>query len=53
MLLNKFFQIVDTRLNCEGIARQSCAMLPRWRFFGEFMRLYFSELRAESFRPAS
>jgi len=30
LLLNKFFQIVDTCLSCEDIARQSCAMVPRW-----------------------
>jgi len=33
LLLNKFFPIVDTCLSCEDIARQSCAMVPRWRFF--------------------
>jgi len=22
------------RLNCEDIAQQSCAMVPRWRIFG-------------------
>jgi len=33
LLLNKFFSIVDTCLNCEDMARQSCAMVPRWRFF--------------------
>ena len=32
LLLNKFFPIVDTCLSCEDIARQSCGMLPRWRF---------------------
>jgi len=31
-MFNKFFPIVDTRLSCEDIARQSCAMVPRWRF---------------------
>ena len=30
LLLNKFFfPIVDTCLNCEDMARQSCAMVPR------------------------
>jgi len=29
--LTSFFPIVDTCLSCEGIARQSCAMVPRWR----------------------
>jgi len=34
-LFNKFFfPIVDTCLICEDIARQSCAMVPRWRIFG-------------------
>jgi len=32
LLLNKFFPIIDTCLNYEDIARQSCAMMPRWRF---------------------
>jgi len=31
-MLNKFFPIVDTCLSCKDIARQSCAMVPRWRF---------------------
>jgi len=30
---NKFFPIVDTCLSWEDTARQSCAMVPRWRFF--------------------
>jgi len=33
LLLNKFFPIVDTYLSCEDRARQSCGMVPRWRFF--------------------
>jgi len=32
LVFNKFFPIVDTCLNCEDMARQSCAMVPRWRF---------------------
>ena len=31
--LTSFFPIVDTCLSYEDIARQSCAMVPRWRFF--------------------
>ena len=31
-----FFPIVDTCLSCEDIARQSCAMVPRWRFLATF-----------------
>jgi len=35
--LTSFFPIVDTYLKCEDIARQSCAMVPRWRFFDDFL----------------
>jgi len=31
--LTSFFPIVDTCLSSKDIARQSCAMVPRWRFF--------------------
>ena len=54
LLLKSFFPIVDMCLNCEDIARQSCAMVRRWRFFGDFLRpVFFSEPRAAGFRPAS
>ena len=33
LLLSKFFLIVDNCLSCEDTARQSCAMVPTWRFF--------------------
>jgi len=49
LLLNKFFPIVDTCLSCEDMARQSCAMVPRWRFFASCI---CSEPRASHFRPA-
>jgi len=29
--------IVNTCLSCEDIARQICAMVPRWRLFGDFV----------------
>jgi len=29
--LTSFFPIVDTCLSCEDTARQSCAMVPKWR----------------------
>ena len=45
LLLNKFFPILDTCLSCEDIARQSCAMVPRWRFLGTFLRPVFSASR--------
>ena len=55
LLLNKFFsKIVDKCLNCEDIARQSCAMVPRWRFVATFLRpvfSVFSEPHAAHFRP--
>jgi len=38
LMLNEiYFLIVDTCLSCEDTARQSCAMVPRWRFFGDFL----------------
>ena len=54
LLFNKsFFPIVDACLTCEDIARQSCAMVPRWQIFGDFLgSCIFSELRAAHFRPA-
>jgi len=33
LMLNEFFPIVDTCLSSEDIARHSCAMVPKWRFF--------------------
>ena len=42
LLLNRFFPIVDMCLSCEDIARQSCAMVPRWRFFNNFLRPVFA-----------
>ena len=45
LLLNKFFPIVDTCLSCEDIARQSCAMVRRWRFFASFLRPVFPASR--------
>jgi len=47
LLLSKFFPIVDMCLHCEDIARQSCAMVPRWRFFGEFLRPVFAASRVQ------
>ena len=47
-MLNKFFfPIVDTCLNCEDIARQSCAMMLRWRFLATFLRPVFAASRAQ------
>jgi len=35
--LTNFFLIVDKCLSCEDIARQSCVMVPRWRFLATFL----------------
>jgi len=52
--LTCFFPIVDTCLSCKDITRQSCVMVPRWRFLATFFASWiFSELRAARFRPAS
>ena len=48
-VFNKFFPIVDTCLSCEGTARQSCVMVPKWRFFASCI---CSERHAAQFRPA-
>jgi len=40
--LTSFFPIVDACLGCEDIATQSCAMVPRWWFFDDFLRPVFS-----------
>jgi len=45
--LTNFFPIVDMCLSCEDIARQSCAMVPRWRFFDDFLRPVFSASRVQ------
>ena len=39
--LRSFFPIVDMCLSCEDIARQICAMVPRWRFLATFLRPAF------------
>jgi len=52
LLLNNFFPIVDMCLSCEDIARQSCAMVPRWPFLATFFACcIFSEPCAACFRP--
>jgi len=39
--LTTFFPIVDTCLSCVDTAQQSCAMVPRWRFFMWFLHPVF------------
>jgi len=41
------FPIANTCLNCEDVAGQSCAMVPRWRIFGDFLRPVFSASRMQ------
>jgi len=48
-LINNFFPIVDICHSCEDMARQICAMVPRWRFFASCI---CSDPRAALFRPA-
>jgi len=45
--LKAFFPVVDTCLNCEDIAQQTCAMVPRWRLFGDFLGPVFPASRAQ------
>ena len=46
-MFNNFFLIVDTCLSCEDTARQSCAMVPKWRFF---CILYFQRAACSTFQ---
>jgi len=48
--LTSFFPIVNTCFICKDIARQSCAKVPKWRFFGSCIS---SEPSAAHFRPHS
>ena len=50
--LTSYFPIVDTCLSCEDMARQSCAMVPRWRFFASCICSEPRARRAAHFRPA-
>jgi len=45
--LTSFFLIVDMCLSCNDIARQSCVMVPRWRFLATFLRPVFSASRVQ------
>jgi len=50
LLVNTFFPVVDKCLNCEDIARQSCAMVPRWRFLATFLRSVFQRAACSRFQ---
>jgi len=41
------YLIVQTCLSCEDIARQSCVMVPRWRFLATLLRPVFSASRVQ------
>ena len=45
--LTSFFPIVDACLICEDIARQSCAMVPRWQFLATFLGPAFAASRVQ------
>jgi len=47
LLLKTFFPIVDTCLSCEDMARQSCAMVPRWLILGDFLGPAFPASRVQ------
>jgi len=47
LLFNNFFPTVDTCLSCKDIAQQSCAMVPRWRIFGDFLDPAFPASRVQ------
>ena len=42
-----FFPFVDACLSCEDIARHICAIVFRWRIFGDFLRPVISATRVQ------
>jgi len=45
--LTSFFPIVDICFSCEDSARQSCAMVRRWRLFASFLLPVFPASRVQ------
>jgi len=45
--LTSFFLTVDTCHSCKDIARQTCAMVPRWRFLATFLCPAFPASRVQ------
>jgi len=45
-----FKNFVDTYLNYEDVARQNCAMVPRWWIFGNFCVLHFQQATCSTFQ---
>jgi len=50
--LTSFFPIVDTCLSSEDIARQSCAMVPKWRFLRPVFSASWRHLYSAAGRPS-
>jgi len=50
LLFNNFFAIDDRCFSCEDIARQSSAMVSRWRIFVFFCALYFQRAACSIFQ---
>jgi len=47
LLLNKFFSDYRYMLSREDMTRQSCAMVRKWRLFGDILRPAFSASRVQ------
>jgi len=45
--MSSCFPIVDTCLSCKDIARESCVMVPRWRFLAIFLHPAFPGSRVQ------
>ena len=50
LLLINFFRLSIRALVAKIIARQSCAMVPRWRFLASFCVLYFQRAACSTFQ---
>ena len=49
--LTSFFRLsIHACLICEDIARQTCAMVPRWRFLATFCVLYLQRAACSTFQ---
>jgi len=48
--LTSFFPIVDTCLSCKDVARQSCALVPRWRFLTTFCVMHLQRAPCSTFQ---
>jgi len=48
--LTSFFSDYRYVPSCEDIARQICAIMPRWRIFGDFWVLHFQRAACSTFQ---